>query len=291
VTSPLFSVIMPTYGRSEFLDEALSSVLAQTVDDFECLVIDDASPEPASVRGDPRIRLIRRTENGGPGAARNTGLAHARGRYITFLDDDDLYTRDRLALALEGLERAPVAICWNGYFGARRRGRTVIDRNRSLEGDVSDIIMDDIPPHLGATSLQREAAIPFDERFEAIQDVEWWLRLATRAKVTTVPRIGYLLRKHATPRHRTGLSSRVRCSLLLFEVHASYFRAHPRGTAHRWKRIGLAANDLGDYALARTAFARSLRLHPSIPMGWHLVRSVRVSTSRVPDSYLTRFAE
>ncbi|MBI4259617.1 MAG: glycosyltransferase family 2 protein, partial [Actinobacteria bacterium] len=105
VATPLFSVIVPTHGRPAYLAEALASVAAQTIEDWEAVVVDDASPEPVEVPDDPRFRLVRRDENGGPGAARNSGLAAATGRYIAFLDDDDLFTPDRLEVALEGLQR------------------------------------------------------------------------------------------------------------------------------------------------------------------------------------------
>src|SRR5512144_2193690 len=94
---PTFSVIIPTYGRAKFLSEAVASVLAQTCADFECIVVDDASPEPATVPDDERVRLSRREENGGPPAARNTGIDAACGTYVAFLDDDDVWVPTRLA--------------------------------------------------------------------------------------------------------------------------------------------------------------------------------------------------
>jgi glycosyltransferase involved in cell wall biosynthesis len=280
VTSLLFSVIVPTYGRPRFLAEALSSVLAQTVEDFECIVVDDASPDPPDLPDDPRVRMVRRERNGGPAAARNTGLDQACGRFIAFLDDDDLYTPDRLALAVEGLTRAPVATCWNGYLRAGSRRRK-IRRNRLLEGHVDDVVLDQIPPHLGVTALRRDVAVRFDERFSAIEDVEWWLRLAQRTTVTTVPKVGYIFRKHAGPRHRTDLHAHIHGSLLALELHEPYFRSHPVAAAFRYKRLGIAASRLGDQALARAAFARSLRLDPGAAALWHLGRAVRPSSARV----------
>src|SRR3954464_14214558 len=97
---PTFSVIIPTYGRPKFLSEAVASVLAQTCADFECIVVDDAGPELATLPNDARIRVIRRDENGGPPAARNTGIDAARGTYVAFLDDDDVWLPTRLSDAL-----------------------------------------------------------------------------------------------------------------------------------------------------------------------------------------------
>lgn len=82
-------MIIPTYGRAETLGRALGSVLGQSFKDFEVIVVDDCSPETPHVFKDARVRLMRRASNGGAGAARNTGLEAARGRWIAFLDDDD----------------------------------------------------------------------------------------------------------------------------------------------------------------------------------------------------------
>lgn len=276
MTSPLFSIIVPTYGRPRLLAEAIQSIGAQTIGDFECIVVDDASPHPVDVHRDPRVRVVRRAVNGGPAAARNTGLALARGRYVAFLDDDDLYTPDRLAMALEGLARAPVSICWMRYHDAAPGS------NRVLEDDISDVILDEHTPHVGAVAIDRGIVPSFDERFMAMEDVEWWLRLTQRTRVATVARVGYLFRRHDGPRHRIGLDTRVRCRLFLLEAYAAYFSAHPRAEAFQWKRLGLTAHRLGEYALARVCFNRALRLHPEVRALWHWGRSFRLP-SRHPS--------
>jgi glycosyltransferase involved in cell wall biosynthesis len=268
VSDPLFSVIVPTYDRGPLLAEAVSSVLAQTVRDFEVLVVDDASPRPPDVPADPRVRVIRRAENGGPAAARNTGLDAARGRYVAFLDDDDVWRPGRLAIAAEGLRRAPVALCWDDFLDGGRGG------HRVLEGDVADTILDATTPQLGATAIVRASCPRFVPRYAPCEDVEWWLRVAAAHRVTTVPEVGLLYRRHATPRHRTDLASRIAGSLALLEDHAGWFAAHPRAAAFRWKRVGLMALQHGDRRLARAALARSLRLHPTPRTAWHLARAV-----------------
>lgn len=262
--SATFSVIIPTYGRSNLLHEALNSVLDQTLPDFECLVIDDASPETVTVPADPRVRVIRRDRNGGPAASRNTGLAHASGRYVTFLDDDDLYTPERLEIARAGLERSPIAICHSRYVDASG------GRNRMLEGDVFDTILDDTTPHCGVTAVARDAVVPFDERFEGCEDVEWWLRLARANPVSTIPRLGLLVRRHDAPRHGHGTAARIQGSMLLLDSHGDYFEHHRRARAFRWKRIGHMRLLVGDRSGARAAFARSVRARPAVRTlaGW-----------------------
>jgi glycosyltransferase involved in cell wall biosynthesis len=270
---PLFSVIIPSYGRPEFLRAAVDSVLTQTVEDFECIVVDDATPQPLEVPTEPRIRLIRRASNGGGAAAMNTGLEHARGRYVTFLDDDDLFTTDRLALALEGLRRAPIAICWGRWIDQRS------EAGRILDGDVLGEVHEGMTPHTGTTTVVREVTPRFDESFRTVYDVEWWVRAAGAGHVSTIPQTGYLNRRHPGHRHLSGKAERVRDSIRLLHLHADYFQHYPQAQAFRWRRIGVMSRQLGDYKLARAALQRAIRLDPGLRTLWHFVRSAQRSTA------------
>jgi glycosyltransferase involved in cell wall biosynthesis len=272
---PAFTVIVPTYDRPTFLSEALDSVRYQTIEDFECVVVDDGSPEHVGVPDDRRFRLVRRATNGGLAAARNTGIEHARGRYITFLDDDDVYTPARLTLALEGLRRARVSICWRG-----NKGDDHPVRNRMLRGHVLDVILEAEVPQMGQTAVERAIVPRFDERFEAAEDADWWLRLSSREPVSSVPRVGLLFRLHDGPRHRNDRIARVRYRRLLLDEYADYFASRPRAAAYQWKKIGLLAHEVGDDATAREAFARSLRLRPGVKGLWHYSRSLGLSRGK-----------
>jgi glycosyltransferase involved in cell wall biosynthesis len=100
---PEVSVVIPVYNRAHSVLPTLRSVQAQTFDDFECIVVDDGSRDPEALRrvveelGDKRFRYVRR-ENGGGGAARNTGIDHATGRVVAFLDSDDRWLPEKLEL-------------------------------------------------------------------------------------------------------------------------------------------------------------------------------------------------
>lgn len=101
---PRFSVIIPTYNRATLLNEALVSVFGQRCTDFEVLVVDDGSTDQTAevlLEFAGRIRVLRQA-NRGPGAARNTACEHARGRYLAFLDSDDLW----FPWTLESYDRA-----------------------------------------------------------------------------------------------------------------------------------------------------------------------------------------
>ena len=258
--APLFSVLIATYDRPEYLQTALDSVLAQTLDDFECIVVDDAGPRPAEASGDDRVRVVRRDTNGGQASAYNTGLSHARGTYVTFLDDDDLYLPRRLELTLPGFERAPVVLCQSRLI---RDGVVRDHRTRALSGDVRHIIRDDFTPNLGVTAVRRTAMVPFDGSLRASADVEWWIRLAQTVTVDSVDEVGLVRRIHAEVRHGNDRGARVDALQRIMELQAGYFAAHPRAAAFHLERIGLKALLDGNPRAATVALARSARRRPT----------------------------
>jgi glycosyltransferase involved in cell wall biosynthesis len=105
----LVSVVMPAFDGEAFIGEAVESVLAQSYESFELIVVDDASTDrtAAIAAGFDEARVVRRTTRGGPAAARNTGLAKARGEYWTIFDADDVMPADRLALQVFSLRANP----------------------------------------------------------------------------------------------------------------------------------------------------------------------------------------
>src|SRR4051794_7242196 len=104
---PLITAIIPSYnGVSRYLDQAIESVLAQTHREFELIVVDDASSDGTGqlVQGYPQARYIRRPVNGGQAAARNEGASEAKGQFLAFLDQDDVWKPTFLEELLEVLE-------------------------------------------------------------------------------------------------------------------------------------------------------------------------------------------
>lgn len=108
--SPKVSAIITTYNRASLLPRAVNSVLSQTLEDYEVIIVDDASSDDTQqvIAGfnDPRIRSFRHEVNRGQSAAFNTAITQARGEYITFLDDDDEWPTDRLNMMAAVLDAA-----------------------------------------------------------------------------------------------------------------------------------------------------------------------------------------
>lgn len=207
---------------------------------------------------DPRVRIIRRSVNGGAAAAINDGMSQARGRYLAILADDDMFVPSRLEMGLRGLEAADLALCWTGDLGERNS-----NSGRVLNGNVADVILNRMTPSMGAVVIVSEKWLPLRLDYRTCEDVEWWLRTAADVKVTTIPEVGYLVRRHDGPRHLSGMEQRRSDCGRLLEDHRSYFEAHPRAHAFRLRRVAHYASLLGDRADAVHTLVESLRLHPS----------------------------
>ena len=118
--NPLVSIIMPAYNSSTTICEAISSVLDQTFQEWELIVIDDNSTdntvEIISSFSDPRIELISLPSNEGPGYCRDLGLKKASGFYISFLDSDDFWFRNFLNVYVQALQNYAVDLVYGSYI-------------------------------------------------------------------------------------------------------------------------------------------------------------------------------
>lgn len=125
----MFSVIMPSFNNARFLEAAIASVVQQTYPHWELIVVDDASTDgsPEIIRAYsrkyPNIQSVFLEENGGVIAARNLGLERANGRYLTFLDSDDLWSPHFLETMKGFMESTGQPFCFASYFRMHENGR------------------------------------------------------------------------------------------------------------------------------------------------------------------------
>ncbi|MDW3038834.1 MULTISPECIES: glycosyltransferase family 2 protein [Bacillus cereus group] len=117
----MISVIIPSYNAGSFIKDTLQSVQSQTYTNWEIIIVDDVSTDntceliKAEIKKDDRIRLIELQENGGAAIARNTGINNAKGRYIAFLDSDDLWLPEKLEKQLAFMQNNDVAFSFTSY--------------------------------------------------------------------------------------------------------------------------------------------------------------------------------
>lgn len=186
---PSVSVIIPTYNRCDFVREAMASVLAQTFQDFELIVVDDGSTDGTAdiVREFPRTHYLLQ-ENRGVSAARNAGVAVSRGELIAFLDSDDLWQPQKLATQVAFFAARPDAhICQTEEVWLRN-GVRVNPRNkhRKPSGDIFAASLQLCLVSPSAVMMRRELfdhVGGFDEELLACEDYDLWLRISASEPV------------------------------------------------------------------------------------------------------------
>ena len=195
---PNVSVIIPTYQRAHLIRESIDSVLAQTFQDFEIIVVDDGSTDGTHevVSGyRNQVRYIYQ-ENSGPSTARNTGIKAAQGEFIAFQDSDDLWLPEKLALQVPLFDRDPdigLVYCDMSYF----RSDGPCDRPSSFKSHappasgyaLRELFVNGTPMHTPTAIVKRQCfneVGSFDEGLRYFEDQAMWFRLAGVYKIDYV---------------------------------------------------------------------------------------------------------
>lgn len=187
---PRVAVIVPAYGVAHLVGEALDSLLAQSMPDWECVVIDDGAPDDvagavAPYLRDSRIRFLA-TRNQGVSGARNTAIAATTAPYITLLDGDDRLRSDYLARTTARLD-ADASLCLvtvNAHiFGAVPRERFCFEekqgRGDGLHGTLAEVLDRSFGVYIGTTFRRSEydRTPGFDTTFTHCEDLDMWVQL------------------------------------------------------------------------------------------------------------------
>jgi glycosyltransferase involved in cell wall biosynthesis len=201
-SAPKVSVIVPTYCRPDGLAEALRSILNQTFRDFEILVVNDAGLDVEYVvrnlHAGQEIVYLRHPANKGLAAARNTGLRFARGKYVAYLDDDDIFLPDHLETLVRFLESTGKAVAYTDAFCARQKfdqigsyaitERTVL---YSYDWDNDRILYENFVPVL--CFMHQLACVHtvgnFDESLTTHEDWDMWIRLSRKYEMTHIKKV------------------------------------------------------------------------------------------------------
>ncbi len=186
---PEVSVIIPTYNRRDLLREAIASVLAQTYQEFELIVVDDGSTDDTReiVREFPQARYVFQA-NRGVSAARNHGVALSRGRFLAFLDSDDVWQPRKLETQVGFFATHPEAhICQTEEVWLRNGVRVnPQNKHRKPRGDIFAQSLHLCLVSPSAVMLRRELferTCGFDESLPACEDYDLWLRIAVTEPV------------------------------------------------------------------------------------------------------------
>lgn len=296
---PMVSVIVPVYNGEQWIHQCLESIRAQTFTDYEIIVVDDGStdntPQLLAEQG-TEIRSFR-TENRGVSAARNKGIREARGKYVAFLDADDLWEPDRLERQIAALE-APGAPAWiysDALAVAGDSGEPLYrigQRVKMFEGNIlRPLLLNDFIPIL--TVLARKDIFNevglFDENMPPSEDWDLFLRIASIYPIAFIPECLARYRIHPSNNSRKQAPD-VRAERQL-QILDRAFASNPhiepatrrRAVAAVWLRTATFLLQGGERVHARSFLLRAARQYPFDlrPLGYWV-------TTFVPDGLFQR---
>ena len=298
-SQPLVSVIVPAYNSARYIGECLESISAQKGDiPFEVIVVDDGSEDDTRdrVRSFEGVRLIRQA-NAGPSAARNRGVAEARGQYIAFLDSDDLWTEDKLTVQMEIFRTHPEVgmVCgdcrkfsvdgpdeetffaktgltrefWGGPVLVQDAYLKLLRVNYIATGSV--IVRKDCLADSGDFDVERRYA----------EDLDLWFRVAYRFPVAYTPTICQLKRQHA------GCVSNNAEAMATAHIHVLEEQRRDHGDLLSTNGISLQSRicleycvlgyrreQRGEMTQARNWYWKGLRSYPSVRPVYYLIRTL-----------------
>lgn len=289
--SELVSIIVPVFNRAHLIARAVGSLCQQSHRNLDIIVVDDCSSDDIegaiAAIGDPRVRLVRRERNGGAGAARNTGLAVARGDYIAFHDSDDICTFEKIERQLALLKSLPadyIGIYCPVLFHFSLDEADYIHMNSyvrpyafeaPLSGDLSTRTLSGNSYNLPTLLVRKQALLAAGGCDELLRNNEDWdlaLRLTRQGKLKFLPEPMYLAPISKSKAVNAGHISRSsRYSAQSFVRITGKIR-HAGLTspvlAEHYASAGRYLALIGHPRLARRFFRAALGLKPRQPKVW-----------------------
>jgi len=289
---PKVSVIIPTYNRDALLRRAMESVLNQTFDDFEVLVVDgaksDSTKELVRSYGDGRLRYIPQ-KGKGIANARNLGVKKARGEFIAFLDDDDAWRPHKLEVQLElfrnlGEQYGLVYTAFTYYYLDRER---VLGSKRPIAGGyVYPHLLKDNITGTSTIMVRRECfkrAGIFREDFVTCEDWDMWLRMSRMCLFGTIeePLVAYSIHSG-----QFSFGKYLEGRYKMIEVHGD-IKHDPRILSYHLLQIGLLEMFGGRKGLGAQNMLRAFSLNPL--MKGNLYDIMRAMTDVRTKIYIMKF--
>ncbi len=276
---PQISVVIPAYNAARWIAETVESVLAQTFQDFEIIVVDDGSTDEtaAAVAKFKRVKCIHQV-NGGLSSARNAGIRAAMGEYIAFIDADDLWVHDKLDAQMALLKQTGLAWVYSDAYAFDSETRSFLFEFSQMryqhEGDVlqSLLLEDFIPmptPILKRHVFDEVGFFTEDTNLHSAEDWDMWLRTAAKYPVGFVKRPLAMYRVHPASMIQSALPSVLyTANLNVIELAVSrepsrLANLKKRAVSRSSVRIGQLCVRRNDLHRARGMFAQAIRLSPS----------------------------
>lgn len=233
-TGPRVTVYLPTRNRADRVQAAIESVLAQTMRDFELLVVNDGSSDETPqllatlATRDARVRVLTMAKAGGAPTARNRAIEEARGEFITGLDDDDLMRPSRLAELLDAFDDRHAFVC--SAFDVRGRDWQQTYQAHSAEITLDELLHGNCVGNQVLTRTDRVRAVGgFDAALVASQDYDLWTRLVQRyGPARRIARPSYIVTRDEGPVRISTSDAAARGAHQYAEKHAALMNGSQR---------------------------------------------------------------
>ena len=199
-SAPLVSIIMPVYNRASFLEVAIKSIINQSYQNWELIIIDDASTDSSQniiknfIRQEPRIKLLKNSTNQHIVYSRNKGLKKAQGKYIAFLDSDDRALPERLERQVNFMENNPkVGVCGSAVELINTTGKILKVRSYPEKDAEIRVAFFFFNPILQSTAIVRKECFDklgfFDDQFRNAEDLNIWFRFGNQYLLHNLPEV------------------------------------------------------------------------------------------------------
>lgn len=269
--NPKVSVVIPTYNRAHLLPKAIQSVLNQTYQDLEIVLVDDGSTdnteEVIKDFKDERIRYIRHNQNKGASAARNTGIRESRGKYIAFQDSDDEWFLDKLKQQIEAFaDTSPeVGIVYSGFYRIEADKKIYLpnDHLPQKEGNIHNELLEGNFVGTPTVLVKKECFENkkyFDENLPALEDWELWIELSKyyHFKYINKP----LLCSYSTPNSiNLNENNMLKAHEIILLTHLDDFSKNKKNLSEHYYDIGTGLCSIGDFNNGRNYLIKSMKAY------------------------------
>lgn len=271
--TPLVSVVVPSYNRPNALIDSLSSIKEQTYQNIEVIVVDDASEIPVEeVLDDAKISLsypitiIRHDVNKGASAARNAGIKQSEGKFIAFLDDDDLWYPRKIEAQVDRFRSTDddIGVVYTGMEFVNAEGEPIRSHVETVEGDVTKELLRRNFIGSFSTIMVRSKVIDntgvLDQRFPCWQDIEWYIRISKNWEFACVREILVRMRQQEGE-HISDDFEQIRDTAFSLFVEKYRSLARTYGKIFEREFLGWVEFRVGAYNALRTGHYSAARRH------------------------------
>jgi len=267
------NVVIPTYNRAHLIRKAVQSVLDQSYQDFEIIIVDDASTDNTeeAVRSlkDERIRYIRHEKNKGAGAARNTGIRAANGEYIAFQDSDDEWLPEKLEKQMKVFENAPpeVGVVYTGFWRIEKNKKNYIPSSWIIQknGNIHKELLKGNFIGTPATLIKRECFKKvglFEEYIPAREDWELWIRISKYYEFKYIPEPLMISYYTSGSVNEKSIIASINILEFIINKHYKNFAKHKKILSKHYFNIGFNLCSIGYLSKGKKYLIKAIKIYP-----------------------------